>query len=1227
MNLRTFSSMASAMLCAFGLCASAVAAPPPNDLLANAKPIAPAGTISTITDAVPNVREAGGDEPFFSCKFGEVDPVPGFNGIWYAITPDAPMDVTVDTIGSSPDLSDTMLAVFTRDGAGVFHELACDDNIDDDRTLTSRVSLALSQVGTTYLVLVAQANELHAPRDTGLVQVNFSFQIAPPPHDRVENARAIGSNSYTDTVPQAQAATVTAGDPVHACIGRIGTHNVWYRFTPPTDGQLTVDTWSSSGTYIDTLLSVTDANGAFTAARCNDDVPGGGGQSGLANLLVEAGVPYTIYVSRLAAEPVNESGKLVLNATFTSLAPANDLFANAEAVPVNTDGTLHSDTEANAKYASESDGDPGYSCRVGGAGNGFDGLWYKITTGTEPTRLIVSTADTSLAEPGGVSDTLLAVYTLDGDALTERACNDDIGALDKNSRLSLNLDAARTYYVFVSQKADMSSAATGSLEVRFSYLPFVAPPPHDLFANARVIGTNPYTDTVPNAQLATVSSGDPQHSCGTPGDSHNLWYRFTAPRDGVLHVDTIGSNGSYEDTVLSVFTGDYGGFATVGCNDRFGIGNNSRLQNLQVQGGATYTILVSRWSTTSVEMGTLVLNAAFSSISATPLFVSAGEDGSVGEYSVVLHSAPDADVTVTLTADTQVSAGVSSLTFTPANWDRAQLVTVTAIDDTAREGQHTGTISHAVASADPAYQAAFVPAVSVDIADDDVPGVMVNPTRISVAEGGAAARYGVVLTTQPTADVTVSLPASDQLRFGDEHGTDIATLVFTRDDWDQSRTVTVTAVDDALAEGRQHEEIVHGLSSEDPDYAAVGVPSVNATLVDNDAAGVSIDPTTVTVAEGGATAIYRVVLTFAPTADVTVSLAPDAGIEVSLPALPGRAVSAAKGGAPVANLVFTPADWNRPRTVMVAAIDDAEQEGPHGSAVRHAVASDDEAYDGTEASRVDVDILDNDGPQPRPDLAVTLTDDTDLVVPGALHDYVVTVAALGANGSVGARYTSVLPATLQGAAWTCAPATECPADAGNGDADLLVNLERGEHLTFTITGTVAQNARGTMTHTVEISPPASQTDSDTGNNRAVDINQVNAFADGFNDGFEDIAQGWLKRVRADFAGRSVVVERDRLAMLADLGAAVPLPVLEWELPQARGRAALHVRSLDGAQWVRLALKASGADWRWSDWRALAAGQDLRVSLESAPGAKGGEAVRLLDERGDTLAALTAGRAH
>ena len=62
-------------------------------------------------------------------------------------------------------------------------------------------------------------------------------------------------------------------------------------------------------------------------------------------------------------------------------------------------------------------------------------------------------------------------------------------------------------------------------------------------------------------------------------------------------------------------------------------------------------------------------------------------------------------------------------------------------------------------------------------------------------------------------------------------------------------------------------------TSADPTYNGVNAADVAVTNTDNDAAGITVTPTTgLTTTEAGGTATFTVVLNTQPTADVTIAL-------------------------------------------------------------------------------------------------------------------------------------------------------------------------------------------------------------------------------------------------------------------------------------------------------------------------------------------------------------------
>ncbi|WP_293211437.1 MULTISPECIES: DUF4347 domain-containing protein [unclassified Microcoleus] len=313
-----------------------------------------------------------------------------------------------------------------------------------------------------------------------------------------------------------------------------------------------------------------------------------------------------------------------------------------------------------------------------------------------------------------------------------------------------------------------------------------------------------------------------------------------------------------------------------------------------------------------------------------------GEGGATDTYSLVLTSEPVAPVTINFNPGSQINA-IAPVTFTPNNWNVAQNVTVSAIDDNLSEGTHSGTITHTSTSNDANYNDLIIPNVTASIADNDRPGVSIVQSAGStqIGEGGATDTYSLVLTAAPTAPVTINFDAGSQISA-------IAPVTFTLDNWNVAQNVTVSAIDDSIAEGTHSGTIAHKSVSGDTKYNDLTISSVTATIADNDTAGVTISPTSTTATEGGATGTYSVKLTAQPMAPVTVSFAN------------GTQINA------IAPITFDASNWNVAKPVTVTATDDAVVEGPHAGAIGHTATSVDTKYSQIAISGVTVAIADND---------------------------------------------------------------------------------------------------------------------------------------------------------------------------------------------------------------------------------------------------------------------------
>ena len=333
--------------------------------------------------------------------------------------------------------------------------------------------------------------------------------------------------------------------------------------------------------------------------------------------------------------------------------------------------------------------------------------------------------------------------------------------------------------------------------------------------------------------------------------------------------------------------------------------------------------------------------------------VAVGENGGTATIAVRLGSRPSHAVTVAVSVSS-VAASVSplSLTFQPDAWDRPQPVTVTGADDDVDNAgnKRDTTVVLNPASSDPVYGALADTAVAVSVVDDDGAGVSVSKTAVTVHEDGGTDTYTVVLGSEPTHAVTVTVAS------GDTGAATVApgSLVFQPSAWDEPRTVTVTGVDDSADNPGDKRDVVvaHAVSSPDAAYQATPAAPVSVTVVDDDGAGVNVSKAAVSVAEGGASDTYEVVLGSQPTHAVTVTVTAGAGATVNK--------SAGVAGA-VQTLSFTVAEWSTAQTVTVAAVDDSADQGTgHSTRITHAAASSDPRYSAAPVAPVNVAIADDD---------------------------------------------------------------------------------------------------------------------------------------------------------------------------------------------------------------------------------------------------------------------------
>jgi hypothetical protein len=337
-------------------------------------------------------------------------------------------------------------------------------------------------------------------------------------------------------------------------------------------------------------------------------------------------------------------------------------------------------------------------------------------------------------------------------------------------------------------------------------------------------------------------------------------------------------------------------------------------------------------------------------------------NGTTDSFTVVLTQMPTANVVLDFnggsqsrlsTTSTVGAATTASLTFTSANWNTAQTLWTLPVDDTSAELRHLTPITVSVnASSAAEYTALTVPSVTHIITDNDN-NAAANVVRItessgftSVTESTTTDTFTVVLSQQPTSNVTVTFTGDSQVAVSP------STLTFIpgttgSGTFNVAQTVTVRAIDDAVIEPAilHWGTVTATVASADTFFDGKAVTAVNSTVYDNDGSRVSVIQSggSTLTNENGVTDTYTLSLSHAPTSDVVITATANAQLSLSS-----------------STLTFTPADW-APKTLTITAVNDADVEAvTHNGLITHSVTSADPLYHNASIATLTVPVWDND---------------------------------------------------------------------------------------------------------------------------------------------------------------------------------------------------------------------------------------------------------------------------
>jgi len=302
------------------------------------------------------------------------------------------------------------------------------------------------------------------------------------------------------------------------------------------------------------------------------------------------------------------------------------------------------------------------------------------------------------------------------------------------------------------------------------------------------------------------------------------------------------------------------------------------------------------------------------------------ESGSTDTFTVVLTAEPDSNVVISVTSgDTgEATVSASSLTFTSGNWDSAQTITVTGVNDDIIDGSINTTITLAVVdgSSDNNFDPLADQTVTAATADNDSAGFTKSKSTVSVSETGTTDTFTVVLTAQPDSNVVISVTSGDT----GEATVSASTLTFTTGNWDSAQTITVTGVDDDIIDGSINTTITLAVvdGSSDNNFDPLSDQTVTAATADNDSAGFTVTQSggSTQVSESGSTDTFTVVLTAEPDSNVVISVTSGDTGEATVSA---------------STLTFTTGNWDSAQTITVTGVDDDTVDGSQDSTITLAV--------------------------------------------------------------------------------------------------------------------------------------------------------------------------------------------------------------------------------------------------------------------------------------------------
>jgi uncharacterized repeat protein (TIGR01451 family) len=245
------------------------------------------------------------------------------------------------------------------------------------------------------------------------------------------------------------------------------------------------------------------------------------------------------------------------------------------------------------------------------------------------------------------------------------------------------------------------------------------------------------------------------------------------------------------------------------------------------------------------------------------------------------------------------------------NWRTGVAVAITAVDDYRIDGPQPCAIGGSVGSSDLLYQGAPLAPVTVTVQDDDVAGILFTAPNEQLSELTDTATFTVALSSEPVADVMVTLVSLDR-----SECTVPTTVTLTPALWQQGVPVMLSTVRDNTDDGAQACTISALANSSDNHYNNLLSDEFEFTVDDANMVLMEavLEPST-TAAEIGDVITYTYRVT--NTGDVTLTLQ---AVDAALGAVTFADHTLAPGATAVAFLLHTVQESDLPGPLTNSAM-------------------------------------------------------------------------------------------------------------------------------------------------------------------------------------------------------------------------------------------------------------------------------------------------------------------